>query len=112
LPLACEGLFFVRVLPALCHDWPERRRRRGSRATFTRAAMPSWLGPQEDTDMHAAIRLSRTWRHWLMVGSLMLAAGLGLDAVWLHARVALAQWLNMRAQARSSRLRPRSAQRT
>lgn len=44
--------------------------------------------------MHAAIRISHTWRHWLMVGSLLLAAGLGLDAAWIHARVALAQWLD------------------
>lgn len=56
--------------------------------------------------------LAHTWRHWLMVGSVLLAAGLGLDAAWLHARVALAQWLNLRAQARSRRLRSRPAQRT
>ncbi|MGN6705807.1 MAG: hypothetical protein ACTHJO_07095 [Rhodanobacter sp.] len=62
--------------------------------------------------MHAATRLSHTWRHWLMVGSLLLAAGLGLDAVWIHAKVALTQWLNARAQARSGRLQPRPAQRT
>jgi len=65
--------------------------------------------------MHAATGLSHTCHHWLMVGSLMLAAGLGLDAVWIHARVALAQWLSGRAAARSGRLRrarPRHAERT
>ena len=44
--------------------------------------------------MLAATRLLHTWHHWLMVGSLLLAAGLGLDAAWIHARVALAQWLD------------------
>lgn len=54
--------------------------------------------------MHAAIRLSHTCCHWLLVGSLMLAAGFGLDALWIHARVALAQWLNdrTRTQARQA----------
>ncbi len=32
----------------------------------------------------------RCW-HWLTLGALMLAAGLSLDVLWIHARVALAQ---------------------
>ncbi|KQZ79724.1 hypothetical protein ASD55_03285 [Rhodanobacter sp. Root561] len=42
----------------------------------------------------------RAWR-WLMFGALMLAAGLGLDGVWIHAKAALAQVLLERAWARS-----------
>lgn len=42
-------------------------------------------------------RLSR----WLMFGALMLAAGLGLDGIWIHAKAALAQLLLGRAWARS-----------
>jgi sortase A len=42
----------------------------------------------------------RAWRA-LMFGALMLAAGLGLDGVWIHAKAALAQLLLERAWARS-----------
>lgn len=42
----------------------------------------------------------RGWR-WLMFGALVLAAGLGLDGVWIHAKAALAQLLLGRAWARS-----------
>ncbi|HZX69364.1 MAG TPA: class GN sortase [Rhodanobacter sp.] len=42
----------------------------------------------------------RGWR-WLMFGALMLAAGLGLDGVWIHAKAALAQLLLGRAWTRS-----------
>ena len=38
---------------------------------------------------------------WLMFGALMLAAGLGLDGVWIHAKAALAQLLLGRAWLRS-----------
>jgi hypothetical protein len=75
----------------------------------------AWLDRQEEHRMQATTRLLHTWRHWLMVGSLLLAAGLGLDAAWIHARVALAQWLGARADARSGglrRARARQAERT
>ena len=39
--------------------------------------------------------------HWLMFGALMLAAGLCLDGVWIHAKAALAQLLLARARVRS-----------
>ena len=42
----------------------------------------------------------RAWRA-LMFGALMLAAGLGLDGVWIHAKAALAQLLLERAWTRS-----------
>ncbi|MFC5524523.1 class GN sortase [Rhodanobacter ginsengisoli] len=42
----------------------------------------------------------QAWR-WLMFGALMLAAGLGLDGIWIHAKAALAQVLMARAWARS-----------
>ncbi len=42
----------------------------------------------------------RCWR-WLMFGVLILAAGLGLDGVWIHAKAALAQLLLERAWVRS-----------
>ena len=42
----------------------------------------------------------RAWRG-LMFGALMVAAGLGLDGVWIHAKAALAQVLLERAWARS-----------
>ena len=42
----------------------------------------------------------RGWR-WLMFAALMLAAGLGLDGIWIHAKAALAQLLLGRAWARS-----------
>ena len=38
---------------------------------------------------------------WLMFGALMLAAGLGLDGLWIHAKAALAQLLLARAWVRS-----------
>ncbi|CAM5342408.1 hypothetical protein [Rhodanobacter lindaniclasticus] len=63
--------------------------------------------------MHAALRLSHTCCHWLLVGSLMLAAGFGLDALWIHARIALTQWLDACAAARRGRFRrvwPRHAE--
>ena len=40
------------------------------------------------------------WR-WLMFAALMLAAGLGLDGIWIHAKAALAQLLLGRAWTRS-----------
>lgn len=53
-------------------------------------------GPARVADArNAAARRRRLWR-WLLVGTLMLAAGLGLDAVWIHARAALAQLLHGR----------------
>lgn len=42
----------------------------------------------------------QVWRG-LMFGALMLAAGLGLDGLWIHAKAALAQMLLARAWARS-----------
>jgi sortase A len=42
----------------------------------------------------------RAWRA-LMFGALMLAAGLGLDGVWIHAKAALAQLLLEQAWTRS-----------
>ncbi|MEO9079832.1 MAG: class GN sortase [Rhodanobacter sp.] len=46
------------------------------------------------------MKRQRYWR-WFMVGALMLAAGLGLDGLWIHAKAALAQLLLARAWTRS-----------
>ena len=46
------------------------------------------------------MKRSKCYR-WLMIGALMLAAGLGLDGLWIHAKAALAQLLLARAWARS-----------
>lgn len=51
--------------------------------------------PARVADARNAAARRRLWR-WLLVGTLMLAAGLGLDAVWIHARAALAQLLHGR----------------
>ncbi len=42
----------------------------------------------------------RAWR-WLMFGACMMAAGLGLGGLWIHAKAALAQVLLARAWAQS-----------
>ncbi len=42
----------------------------------------------------------KTWR-WLMFGACVMAAGLGLSGIWIHAKVALAQVLLARAWVQS-----------
>lgn len=46
------------------------------------------------------MKRQRFWR-WLMLAALMLAAGLGLGGLWIHAKAALAQLLLARAWTRS-----------